>query len=53
MKGINLMEEFLQVGAFPNTQGIEGENKVFPITDDIKRLKKLKEVYLNKGKEKK
>ena len=39
------MEEFLQVGAIANTHGIAGEVKVFPMTDDIKRFKKLKEVY--------
>ena len=42
------MEEFLQVGAIANTHGIAGEVKVFPMTDDIKRFKKLKEVYLRK-----
>ena len=47
------MEEFLQVGAIANTHGIAGEVKVFPMTDDIKRFKKLKEVYLDTGKEKK
>ena len=47
MKGIKLMEEFLQVGAIANTHGIAGEVKVFPMTDDIKRFKKLKEVYLD------
>jgi 16S rRNA processing protein RimM len=44
------MEEFLQVGAIANTHGIAGEVKVFPMTDDIKRFKKLKEVYLDKRK---
>ena len=43
------MEEFLQVGAIANTHGIAGEVKVFPMTDDIKRFKKLKEVYLDTG----
>ena len=47
------MEEFLQVGAIANTHGIAGEVKVFPMTDDIKRFKKLKEVYLDTGKERK
>ena len=47
------MEEFLQVGAIANTHGIAGEVKVFPMTDDIKRFKKLKEVYLDTGKRKK
>ena len=47
------MEEFLQVGAIANTHGIAGEVKVFPMTDDIKRFKKLKEVYLDTGRERK
>ena len=45
------MEEFLQVGAISNTHGIAGEVKVFPMTDDIKRFKQLKEVYLDTGRE--
>lgn len=45
------MEQFLQVGAIANTHGIAGEVKIFPMTDDIKRFKKLKEVYLETGKE--
>lgn len=45
------MEEFLQVGAIANTHGIAGEVKIFPMTDDIQRFKKLKEVYLDTGKE--
>lgn len=45
------MEEFLQVGAIANTHGIAGEVKVFPMTDDIKRFKQLKEVYLDTGRE--
>ena len=36
MKGIKLMEEFLQVGAIANTHGIAGEVKVFPMTEDMK-----------------
>ena len=47
------MEEFLQVGAIANRHGSAGEVKVFPMTDDIKRFKKLKEVYLDTGKERK
>ena len=47
------MEEFLQVGVITATHGIHGEVKVFPMTDDIKRFKKLKEVYLDTGKERK
>lgn len=45
------MEEFLQVGAIANTHGIAGEVKIYSMTDDIMRFKKLKEVYLDTGKE--
>ena len=47
------MEDLLQVGAITQTHGLRGEVKVFPTTDDAKRYKKLKEVILDTGKEKK
>ena len=43
------MEDFLQVGVIANTHGLRGEVKVFPTTDDPKRFKKLKEVWLDTG----
>ena len=46
------MEDLLQVGAITQPHGIHGEVKVFPMTDDVKRFKKLKEVILDTGKEK-
>jgi 16S rRNA processing protein RimM len=46
------MEELLQVGAITQTHGINGEVKVFPTTNDVRRFKKLKEVILDTGKEK-
>ncbi len=46
------MEDFLQIGVISSTHGIRGEVKVFPTTDDVNRFKKLKEVYLDTGKEK-
>lgn len=46
------MEDFLQIGVISSTHGIKGEVKVFPTTDDVNRFKKLKEVYLDTGKEK-
>ena len=45
------MEEFLQIGVISSTHGIKGEVKVYPTTDDVNRFKKLKEVYLDTGKE--
>ena len=41
------MEEFLRVGQIINTHGVMGEVKVMPLTDDMKRFKELKEVYLD------
>lgn len=46
------MEKLLQVGVITSTHGIRGEVKVFPTTDDPKRFKKLKQVILDNGKEK-
>ncbi|MBV7271971.1 ribosome maturation factor RimM [Clostridium thailandense] len=41
------MKQFLAVGQIINTHGIKGELKVYPLTDDIKRFRKLKKVYVN------
>ena len=46
------MDDLLQVGAITQTHGIRGEVKVFPTTDDPKRFRRLKEVILETGKEK-
>lgn len=40
------MEDLLQVGAITTTHGVHGEVKVFPMTDDVNRFKKLKNVIL-------
>ena len=47
----NTMEDILRVGVITTTHGLRGEVKVFPTTDDPKRFKKLKEVLLDTGKE--
>ncbi|MBR5799380.1 MAG: ribosome maturation factor RimM [Lachnospiraceae bacterium] len=47
------MEQLLQVGIISSTHGVRGEVKVFPTTDDVKRFKKLKDVLVDTGKEKK
>lgn len=47
------MEQFLRVGVISSIHGIRGEVKIFPTTDDIKRFKKLSQVYLDLGTEKK
>lgn len=46
------MEDLLRVGVISSTHGVRGEVKVFPTTDDVQRFKKLKEVWLDTGKEK-
>jgi len=46
------MEDYLRVGVISNTHGIMGEIKLFPTTDDNRRFKKLKEAYIDTGKEK-
>lgn len=45
------MEDFFQIGVISSTHGIKGEVKVFPTTDEVNRFKKLKEVYMDTGKE--
>lgn len=45
------MEDYLIVGTITTTHGVHGEVKIFPQTDDVRRFKKLKEVYLDTGKE--
>lgn len=45
------MEDLLQVGAIATTHGVRGEVKVFPMTDDVNRFKKLKKILLDTGKE--
>ena len=41
------MEELLKVGKIVKPQGIKGEVKVIPLTDDVNRFKKLKTVYID------
>lgn len=40
------MLEYLNIGQIVNTHGIKGEVKVYPLTDDMKRFSKLKEIYI-------
>ena len=47
------MEQFFRVGVITTTHGVHGEVKVFPTTDDPQRFKKLKQVILDNGKERK
>lgn len=41
------MREFLAVGQIINTHGIKGEVKVYPLTDDVKRFRKLDTIYID------
>lgn len=43
------MYEQLQVGKIVNIQGVKGEVRVIPLTDDPERFKKLKWVYIDKN----
>lgn len=44
------MEDFFQVGIISSTHGLQGEVKVYPTTDDVRRFRKLKKVTLEAGK---
>ncbi|OJT91819.1 16S rRNA processing protein RimM, partial [Clostridioides difficile] len=37
-----------KVGQIVNTQGLKGEVRVYPLTDDIERFDELKDFYLGK-----
>lgn len=47
------MQDLLQVGAVTSTHGLRGEVKVYPTTDDPKRFRKLKKVFLETQKQRK
>lgn len=50
--GISLNEEFIIIGKIVSTKGNKGEVKVIPLTDSIDRFKKLTDVFISKGKNK-
>lgn len=41
------MKEYLSIGQIINTHGVHGELKIYPLTDDIKRYRKLKKVFID------
>ena len=41
------MKDFLAVGQIINTHGLKGELKIYPLTDDLRRFRKLKTVYID------
>ncbi len=45
-------EELFRIGVITEPHGVQGEVKVYPTTDDPARLKKIKEIILDDGKEK-
>lgn len=45
------MLEYLSIGQIVNLHGVQGEVKVYPLTDNVLRFKKLKEVYVEVGSE--
>lgn len=44
------MTDFLTVGKILKAQGIKGEVKIVPLTDDPQRFKKLKTVFIGRNK---
>ena len=40
------MEEFITIGKIVNTHGVKGEVKIYPLTEDMSRFKKLQSVYI-------
>lgn len=44
-------KEYIRVGQIINTHGIKGELKIYPLTDNKKRFKKLKTVYVGDKKQ--
>ena len=42
------MTERFQIGAVTKTHGVRGEVKVFPMTDDVNRFRKLSEIIVRK-----
>lgn len=40
------MEDYFKIGIITSSHGVRGEMKVFPTTDDARRFKKLKQVFV-------
>lgn len=43
------MLEYLSIGQIINIHGFRGEVKIYPLTDDMNRFKKLKEVFIEEN----
>lgn len=48
----NKFEELFRIGVITAPHGVRGEVKIYPTTDDPSRIKKLKEIILDDGKNK-
>ena len=46
MEGDFIMD-YISIGQIVNTHGIKGELKIYPLTDDMKRYRKLEYVYID------
>lgn len=44
------MSEYFEIGRIVNTQGVKGDVRIVPSTDDIKRFEKLEEVIVTTNK---
>lgn len=44
--------EYLEIGQIVNTQGLKGEMRIYPYTDDVKRFDDLKKIYVEIDNEK-
>lgn len=49
---VTLLEDLFRIGVITEPHGVRGEVKVFPTTDEPERIKKIKEIILDDGKEK-
>ena len=43
------LEDLFQIGVITRVHGVHGEVKVFPMTDDVRRFKKLKKTLIDTG----
>lgn len=41
------MDDFISIGQIINIHGVKGEIKVYPLTDNIKRFRKLEKIYVD------
>ena len=46
------MKQFISIGQIINSHGIHGELKVYPLTDDVRRFKSLKRVFIDNNEKK-